>query len=118
MTSWASSCLTLRQGRSGCSWSAERYPVSPNLPTIKELGYGRDLLSGWHAMFGPAGLPEDVKKVLIPAFEKGMKYPDGKGKIEKMGFVVEYKSPDELRKLIIDDYETAKGIAAKLGLGK
>ena len=90
----------------------------PNLPTIKELGYGRDLLSGWHAMFGPAGLPEDVKKVLIPAFEKGMKHPDGKGKIEKMGFVVEYKSPDELRKLIIDDYETAKGIAVKLGLGK
>ena len=53
-----------------------------------------------------------------PAFEKGMKHPDGKGKIEKMGFVVEYKSPDELRKLIIDDYETAKGIAVKLGLGK
>jgi len=90
----------------------------PNLPTIRELGYGRDLLSGWHAMFGPAGLPEDVKKVLIPAIEKGMKHPDGKGKIEKMGYVVEYKSPEELRRLIIDDYETAKAIATKLGLGK
>jgi tripartite-type tricarboxylate transporter receptor subunit TctC len=90
----------------------------PNLPTIKELGYGRDLLSGWHAMFGPAGLPEDVKKVLVPAFEKGMKQPDSKSKIENMGYVVEYKSPEELRKLIIDDYETAKAIGIKLGLGK
>ena len=90
----------------------------PNLPTIKELGYSRDLLSGWHAMFGPAGLPEDVKKVLVPAIEKAMKKPEGKAKIEKMGYVVEYKSPEELRKLIIDDYETAKAIGVKLGLGK
>ena len=69
-------------------------------------------------MFGPAGLPEDVKKVLVPAFEKGMKQPDSKSKIENMGYVVEYKSPEELRKLIIDDYETAKAIGIKLGLGK
>jgi tripartite-type tricarboxylate transporter receptor subunit TctC len=90
----------------------------PNLPTIRELGYSRDLLSGWHAMFGPAGLPEDVKKVLVPAIEKAMKQPGGKGKIENLGYVVEYKSPEELRKLIIDDYETAKAIAVKLGLSK
>jgi tripartite-type tricarboxylate transporter receptor subunit TctC len=90
----------------------------PNLPTIRELGYSRDLLSGWHAMFGPAGLPEDVKKVLVPAIEKAMKQPGGKGKIENLGYVVEYKSPEELKKLIIDDYETAKAIAVKLGLGK
>ena len=88
----------------------------PNLPTITELGYKRDLLSGWHAMFGPAGMPEGVKKVLVPAIEKAVKNPEGKAKIEKLGYVVEYKSPAELRKLIIDDYETAHGIAVKLGL--
>jgi len=88
----------------------------PNLPTITELGYKRDLLSGWHAMFGPAGLPEDVKKVLIPAIEKAVKNPEGKAKIEKLGYVVEYKSPADLKKLMIDDYETASAIAAQLGL--
>jgi tripartite-type tricarboxylate transporter receptor subunit TctC len=88
----------------------------PNLPTIMELGYKRDLLSGWHAMFGPAGMPEDVKKVLVPAIEKAVKSPEGKGKIEKLGYVVEYKSPADLRKLIIDDYETANAIAVRLGL--
>jgi tripartite-type tricarboxylate transporter receptor subunit TctC len=90
----------------------------PNLPTITELGYKRDLLSGWHAMFGPAGMPDEVKKILIPAIEKAVKNPEGKSKIEKMGYVVEYKSPEELRKLIIDDYKTAKAIAVKLGLRK
>jgi tripartite-type tricarboxylate transporter receptor subunit TctC len=95
---------------------SRKVPSLPNLPTIMELGYKRDLLSGWHAMFGPAGMPEDVKKVLVPAIEKAAKTPEGKAKIEKLGYVVEYKSPAELRKLIIDDYETANGIAGKLGL--
>jgi len=95
---------------------SRKVPSLPNLPTITELGYKRDLLSGWHAMFGPAGMPEDVKKVLVPAIEKAAKHPEGKAKIEKLGYVVEYKSPADLRKLIIDDYETANGIAQKLGL--
>jgi tripartite-type tricarboxylate transporter receptor subunit TctC len=90
----------------------------PNIPTITELGYKRELLSGWHGMFGPAGLPEDAKKVLIPAIEKAVKQPETKAKIEKMGYAVEYKSPEEQRRLIISDYDTAKAIAAKLGLGK
>jgi tripartite-type tricarboxylate transporter receptor subunit TctC len=97
---------------------SRRVSSLPNLPTIAELGYKRDLLSGWHAMFGPAGMPDEVKKILIPAIEKAVKHPEGKSKIEKMGYVVEYKSPEELRKLIIDDYETAKAIAVKLGLSK
>jgi len=97
---------------------SRRVSSLPNLPTIVELGYKRDLLSGWHAMFGPAGMPDEVKKILIPAIEKAVKHPEGKSKIEKMGYVVEYKSPEELRKLIIDDYETAKAIAVKLGLSK
>jgi tripartite-type tricarboxylate transporter receptor subunit TctC len=90
----------------------------PNVPTITELGYKRELLSGWHGMFGPAGLPEEVKKVLIPAVEKAVKQPETKAKIEKVGYAVEYKSPEEQRRLIVNDYETAKAIAVKLGLGK
>src|SRR5512143_135028 len=67
----------------------------PNVPTITELGYKRELLSGWHGMFGPSGLPEDVKKVLIPAVEKAVRQPETKAKIEKVGYAVEYKSPEE-----------------------
>ncbi len=97
---------------------SRKVPFLPNLPTITELGYKRELLSGWHAVFAPAGIPEDAKKALVAAFEKGVKSPEARAKIEKLGYVVEYRRPDEVRKMIIDDYETAKGIAAKLGLGK
>ena len=67
-------------------------------------------------MSGPAGMPEEVKKVLVPAVEKAVKNPEAKAKIEKLGYVVEYKSPAEMRKQITSDYETANAIAAKLGL--
>ena len=97
---------------------SRKIPFLPNLPTITELGYPRELLSGWHGVFAPAGIPEEIRKILVSAFEKGVKSPEARARIEKLGYVVEYRRPEEVRKMIIDDYETAKGIAAKLGLGK
>jgi len=95
---------------------SRKVSMLPHLPTVTELGYKRELLSGWHGFFAPAGIPEEAKKVLVPAIEKAIKHPEAKSKIEKLGYVVEYKSPEEYRKMIIDEYETAKAIAVKLGI--
>jgi tripartite-type tricarboxylate transporter receptor subunit TctC len=90
----------------------------PNVPTITELGYKRDLPSAWFAWFAPAGIPEEVKKVLISSLEKTIKSPELEAGIEKLGFIVSYKPPEELKKLMASDYETARALALKLGLGK
>ncbi len=95
---------------------SQKVPSLPKLPTITELGYKRGLLTGWFGMSGPAGMPDEVRKVLIPAVEKAVKSPEGKAKIEKLNYVVEYRSPAEMRKQIKDDYETANAIAERLGL--
>ena len=87
----------------------------PKVPTITELGHKRGLDSGWFAFYAPAGIPEDVKKVLVPAFEKIAKNPELKDKIDKMGFVVDYKPPAELTKIMIDGFETGMDMARKLG---
>jgi tripartite-type tricarboxylate transporter receptor subunit TctC len=92
--------------------------IFPNVPTLRELGYPRDFLSGWHAVFAPAGIPESAKKALVPALEKAINHPATRNKIEAMGYVVDYRGPEGLRALIKEDFETAKGIAEKLGLGK
>ncbi len=96
----------------------KKMPEFPNVPTITELGYKQDLLLSWFAFYAPAGVPEEVKKVLVPAIEKAVKNQELKDKIDKMGFNVGYKSPAELRKLSMGDYERACAIAAKLGLRK
>lgn len=93
-------------------------PLFPNVPTISELGFKQDLVPTWFAMYGPAGMPEDVKKLLIPAIEKAIKNPELKTKIEKLHFVVNYKSPAEQKKLAVEEYGAGLAIAKKLGLGK
>jgi tripartite-type tricarboxylate transporter receptor subunit TctC len=90
----------------------------PNVPILTELGYNRNMVSAWFAFFGPAGIPEEVKKVLVPAIEKTVKNPELEAKIEKLGLVVDYKPPEELKKIMTSDYETARALAIKLGLTK
>lgn len=89
-----------------------------NIPTMSDLGYKQELFSSWFGMYGPAGLPEEAKKVLIPAVEKTFKNPELKAKLEKMEFAVQYKSPAEQKKLAAEGYETALGVAKKIGLIK
>lgn len=89
-----------------------------DVPTITELGYKQDLLYPWFALYAPAGIPDDVKKVLVPTIEKVVKNPEIVAKLEKLGFMVEYRSPAELRKLQESDYARARSFAIKLGLSK
>ncbi len=41
-----------------------------------------------------------------------------KARLEKLHFVVDYKSPAEMKRLVSEEYETVNGMAKKLGLGK
>jgi tripartite-type tricarboxylate transporter receptor subunit TctC len=59
-----------------------------------------------------------VKAVLVPAFEKVAKNPELKARIDKMGFAVDYKSPTEHKKIMIEGFETALSLAQKIGAQK
>jgi tripartite-type tricarboxylate transporter receptor subunit TctC len=97
---------------------SRKWPGLPNVPTFVDLGYRPDLGAGWFAFYGPAGIPEDVKNTLVEAFEKAAKNPEVKAKVEKLGFTVDYRTPAELKKIMIEDFDAAMALAAKLGLRK
>jgi tripartite-type tricarboxylate transporter receptor subunit TctC len=97
---------------------SKKMPESPDIPTATELGYKQGLLSTWFAFYGPSGMPDEVKKTLVSAIEKAVKNPELKGKVDKMGFLVDYKSPSDLNRLVKEDYETANAIAIRIGLRK
>jgi tripartite-type tricarboxylate transporter receptor subunit TctC len=90
----------------------------PNVPTMADLGYKEDLPFVWFAVYGPAGLPEEVKKALVPGLEKAIKNPELKAKLEKLQSVVEYKSPADLKKMATQEYTKMLEIAVKTGLRK
>jgi len=108
----------LESGKMRVLLLANKMEDFPNIPTITELGYKQDLCSSWFAMYGPAGLPEEAKRVLIPAIEKAIKNPELKAKVEKMLFLVDYKPPAEQKKLAAEQYERGLAIANKIGLRK
>jgi len=93
-------------------------PIFPKAPTLTELGYKQEVVPSWFAMYGPAGLPEDVKKVLIPNIQKAVNNPESKAKLEKLHFIVSYRPPAEQKKLAVEEYEGALAIAKKIGLRK
>ena len=90
--------------------------ASPEIPTLAELGFKGSLPTTWFAMYAPAGIPDDVKKVLVPAVEKAIK--NTKAKVEQMGATLDYKSPADQRKMRDDEYKQIYEIAVRLGLRK
>ena len=88
----------------------------PDVPTITEFGYKQSLLTGWFGIFAPVGIPEDVKKVLVPAIEKAVK--NSKSKIDPMGNLTEYKPPMEFKKMWSEEYKQVLEIAIRIGLRK
>ena len=94
--------------------TTRKWSELPDVPTTTELGYNKELDNGCFALYAPAGLPEDVKKVLIPAFEKIAKNPELRSKIDKMGFVADYKSPAEHTRILKGNYESAMDLAKKI----
>jgi tripartite-type tricarboxylate transporter receptor subunit TctC len=94
-------------------------PEFPDVPTFGELGYKQVTIPlAWFAFFAPAGIPEEARKVLVPAIEKTIKNPELKAKMETLGATVEYASPAEVKKFLENEYSTARSIASRPGINK
>jgi tripartite-type tricarboxylate transporter receptor subunit TctC len=90
----------------------------PDIPTLRDLGYPQDLPVSFFGFFATAGIPDEAKKVLIPAIEKAIKTPEVMTKLQKLWYITNYKSPAELRQMLTENYEKAKSIAKKMGANK
>ena len=88
----------------------------PEIPTITELGYKESLPVAGFGLYAPAGIPEEARKVLIPAIEKAVR--NTKSKVEEMWGVIQYKSPLEQRKMWEEEYQKIYEIATKIGFRK
>jgi len=93
-----------------------KMPGYGEIPTITELGYKQTLPGGWFGMYAPAGIPEEVRKVLVPAVEKAVKAT--KPRIDALGNLCEYRSPAEVRKITEEETKRALEISKKMGLRK
>jgi len=96
---------------------ANRLPNYPTIPTMKELGYDAVTLST-HLALAPPKLPQEVRDVLLKAFEKAANDPEFKDFLVKNNGIPSYMTPENTVKWMNDQVSIYREIMGKAGILK
>ncbi|MDP3799028.1 MAG: tripartite tricarboxylate transporter substrate binding protein [Polaromonas sp.] len=96
--------------RALASTSAERSPLSPDLPTISELGpkgYGATV---WYGLVAPKGIPDAVAQKLNMQFNKALGSPAVRQRFATLGAEPVFSTTADFGKLIVSEEKKWTGI--------
>jgi tripartite-type tricarboxylate transporter receptor subunit TctC len=82
---------------------AVRSSALPDVPTMKESGYGNLEFSSWFGVVAPAKTPNEAIQFLSAEVVKAMNSADTKTKLQDMGFAVTGTNAAAFAKIIKDD---------------
>ncbi len=82
---------------------AARSPLSPDVPTFRELGFTSMVGVGWQAVHTTAGAPREKVERLATAIADIVRSPQGAVQLQAMGLEPAGSSPDELARRIAED---------------
>ena len=99
------------------TWGNQRTKRWPNVPTLKELGYGIVSNSPF-GIAGPKGMDPKVVKILHDVFKKGMEDPAFQKILEKFDMEPFYTNTEDYVKYVKELCEEEKENVEKLGLKK
>lgn len=91
---------------------SQKVKKHPEIPTFKELGYKNNIFPVRFGFYGPSGLSDSVKKILIGPMKKAIESPEVVNAIEKIGAIEDYMPADEFRKVITEEYVLVKKLLA------
>jgi len=99
--------------------SEKRLEVTPEVPTLHELGYPYGVIVEKYLMVAPKGTPPVIVKRLEDAFRKAMETPEFRTTAENLNtYVANPISGQELKKFIEDEHAKNGVIIQKGKLGK
>ena len=105
----------LKAGKIRVILTSKKIPEFPNIPTLTQLGYKRDMSSVWFGFFVPTGVPDTIKKVLISALEKSIKSGDVVNAFQNLGALEDYKPAGEFKKMMAEEYGMVKDLFKTAG---
>ena len=100
--------------RALASWSTERLPLMPDVPTFKELGYDAEFYI-WSGVFAPAAIPTPVLDRLRAAVREAATSAEFKGAMEKVQTPVSYLDAPAFRSYWEKDAARLKVALEKIG---
>ncbi len=96
--------------------SPKRFRDMPQVPSVVELGYPSVVMTPWHGVVGPAGLPRGIVDKLSGYFQKVLSTPDVRDKIYELGMTLSFKGPDDFKKWIESEVEKYRTLAKKANI--
>ena len=100
--------------RALASWSTERLPLLPEIPTFKELGYDAEFYI-WSGVFAPAPVPTPVLDRLRLVVREAATSEEFKGAMEKVQTPVNYLDAPAFRSYWEKDAARLKVALEKIG---
>ena len=93
-----------------------RHQVTPNLPTIAELGYPDFEAVAWFALLVPAGTPRPIVNRIVQETHKAVRQPDVAGAMTKLGLDPKTSTPAELEKRIASETAELAAVIREAGI--
>jgi tripartite-type tricarboxylate transporter receptor subunit TctC len=92
-----------------------RLPEHPDVPTMKELGFGDVGTLAWQGLFAPGGTPKEVLETLHKAAVQAMQAPAAQEAFKKQNFnIVPNKSVDEAKTWLAGEISAWKKITSQV----
>ena len=96
--------------------NSEAKGLFKDIPSLKELGYDVDIITVF-GVFGPKGLPENIKKKLEEGFTKAARDPFVVETIETIGNNSIYRNSQDYEVFLKEIYQQSTKEIKELGLG-
>ena len=100
--------------RALASWSTERLPLLPEIPTFKELGYDAEFYI-WSGVFAPAATPPEILMKIRQAVRQAANSPEFRGAMDKVQTPVSYLDAPEFKKYWDADAARLRVALEKIG---
>jgi tripartite-type tricarboxylate transporter receptor subunit TctC len=117
VVSVAGTHITAGKARLLASMADVRWRLTPDVPTLKELGYDTYVTS-YLACGAPKGVPKPILKKFRDAFKAEMNNPEFLKIMNNFNMRPGYKTPDEYKKIVAEQYKVYGDFVRKIGLHK
>jgi tripartite-type tricarboxylate transporter receptor subunit TctC len=97
---------------------AQRSPVLPDLPTMREAGVANFEAATWIAVFAAAGTPRAAIDRLHGEMTAILALPAVKARLATLGYDVAAEGPDRLAAVMKSDTAKWAAVIAKAGIAK
>lgn len=93
-----------------------RWGPLPHVPTLDELGFGKEKVASWFALGGPAGMPPEIVNKLRDEFIKASQDPELKRKLAENGTPIATSTPEQMGRAMAQEWETMQELAKTLNI--